>query len=111
MKSFDLIGILPSSLSELSIQTVPKKAPDAIREGARTAPGFSLIRAYSDAAPRIADASLSLSLIPLSLRVLIILSDPGYDPFDLCPSTVSDSLSRATIDENHEAIFGRDVED
>ena len=42
MKSLDLIGILPSSLREFRMHTVPKKAPEAIREGARTVPGFSL---------------------------------------------------------------------
>lgn len=97
--------MLPSSFSEFSMQIVPKKAPEAIRDGASTAPGLSLITAYNEAAPSIADASLSLSLIPLSLRVLMILSEPGYAPFDLWPSTVRDSLSLATMDENQEAML------
>ena len=77
MKSLDLMGILPSSLREFRMHTVPKKAPEAIREGARTVPGFSLRTTYSDAAPSIDDISLSLSRITLSLNVLIILSEPG----------------------------------
>ena len=97
--------MLPSRLSEFRMQTVPKNAPDAINEGPKTVPGLSLITAYSETAQRIADASLSLSLMPLSLRVLMILSEPGYDPFDLCPSTVSESLSLATIEENQEAML------
>ena len=77
MKSLDLMGILPSSLSEFRMHTVPKKAPEAIRDGASTVPGFSLRTTYSEAAPSIADISLSLSRMPLSLNVLIILSEPG----------------------------------
>ena len=77
MKSLDLMGILPSSLREFRMHTVPKKTPEAIREGARTVPGFSLRTTYSDAAPSIDDISLSLSRITLSLNVLIILSEPG----------------------------------
>ena len=77
MKSLDLMGILPSSLREFRMHTVPKKAPEAIREGARTVPGFSLRTTYREAAPRIAEISLSLSRITLSLSVLSILSEPG----------------------------------
>ncbi len=99
------IGIEPSRISEFRTQTAPQKTAAASKEGVRTSPGLKLQMALRENAASIAEKSLILSLTTRSLRVLSILSEPGYDPFEVCPSTRRLSLSLATIDEYQAARF------
>ena len=105
MNSFVRIGIDPSNISEFRTHTTPQKTADASKEGASTSPGLKLQMALREKAASIADKILIRSLTTRSLSVLRILSEPGYDPLEVWPSTRRLSLSLATIDEYHAARF------
>ena len=105
MNSFVRIGIDPSNISEFRTHTTPQKTAAASKEGASTSPGLKLQMALREKAASIADKILIRSLTTRSLSVLRILSEPGYDPLEVWPSTRRLSLSLATIDEYHAARF------